>query len=170
MTPCQCLPPDFSGAACCSIRSRMRKCCALVGRAARGVAGRWQQLLRHQQQPRAWHQLVVSNRLMSTGGGATPIPPPKLGAALVGPAVRRADAVCFDVDSTVITTEGIDELGAWLGKAEEVCCLLVVLATLGGSVGLRGKAFCRPVAVSMACPPLQLRAVDPKLRPPRALP
>lgn len=33
---------------------------------------------------------------------------------------READAVCFDVDSTVIRIEGIDELASFLGVAEEV--------------------------------------------------
>ena len=33
---------------------------------------------------------------------------------------READAVCFDVDSTVIREEGCDELARFLGKAEEV--------------------------------------------------
>lgn len=33
---------------------------------------------------------------------------------------QRADAVCFDVDSTVIQEEGVDELARFLGKAEEV--------------------------------------------------
>ena len=33
---------------------------------------------------------------------------------------RDADAVCFDVDSTVIRIEGIDELASFLGVAEEV--------------------------------------------------
>ena len=45
---------------------------------------------------------------------------PKMNAQETAAALRRANAVCFDVDSTVITTEGIDELGAFLGKAEEV--------------------------------------------------
>jgi len=35
-------------------------------------------------------------------------------------ALRVADAVCFDVDSTVITEEGIDVLAETLGKGEEV--------------------------------------------------
>eukprot|EP00555_Chaetoceros_dichaeta_P011333 CAMPEP_0198258034 /NCGR_PEP_ID=MMETSP1447-20131203/7557_1 /TAXON_ID=420782 /ORGANISM="Chaetoceros dichaeta, Strain CCMP1751" /LENGTH=329 /DNA_ID=CAMNT_0043945067 /DNA_START=193 /DNA_END=1182 /DNA_ORIENTATION=- len=35
-------------------------------------------------------------------------------------ALARADAVCFDVDSTVITEEGIDVLAASLGKGAEV--------------------------------------------------
>ena len=30
-----------------------------------------------------------------------------------------ADAVCFDVDSTVIVDEGIDELAAYLGCGEQ---------------------------------------------------
>lgn len=33
---------------------------------------------------------------------------------------RDAEAVCFDVDSTVIRIEGIDELASFLGVAEEV--------------------------------------------------
>ncbi|XP_043225063.1 phosphoserine phosphatase-like isoform X4 [Amphibalanus amphitrite] len=33
---------------------------------------------------------------------------------------KEADAVCFDVDSTVIREEGCDELARFLGKAEEV--------------------------------------------------
>ena len=33
---------------------------------------------------------------------------------------READAVCFDVDSTVIQVEGIDELASFMGVAEEV--------------------------------------------------
>ncbi len=35
----------------------------------------------------------------------------------------RADAVCFDVDSTVVTVEGIDELAAAAGKGAEVAAL-----------------------------------------------
>ncbi len=33
---------------------------------------------------------------------------------------RNADAVCFDVDSTVIQSEAIDELAAFCGKADQV--------------------------------------------------
>ncbi|XP_037089970.1 phosphoserine phosphatase-like isoform X3 [Pollicipes pollicipes] len=36
---------------------------------------------------------------------------------------RAADAVCFDVDSTVIREEGVDELAKFLGKADEVAQL-----------------------------------------------
>jgi len=33
---------------------------------------------------------------------------------------RNADAVCFDVDSTVCQDEGIDELAKFCGKYDEV--------------------------------------------------
>ena len=33
---------------------------------------------------------------------------------------READAVCFDVDSTVITEEGIDELAKFCGVGKQV--------------------------------------------------
>lgn len=33
---------------------------------------------------------------------------------------RTADSVCFDVDSTVIQDEGIDELAKFCGKGDEV--------------------------------------------------
>lgn len=33
---------------------------------------------------------------------------------------RHADAVCFDVDSTVVQEEGIDELAKFCGKGEQV--------------------------------------------------
>jgi phosphoserine phosphatase len=38
-------------------------------------------------------------------------------------ALYHADAVCFDVDSTVIAEEGIDVLAAYLGKGEQVAAL-----------------------------------------------
>ena len=34
--------------------------------------------------------------------------------------LRSADCVCFDVDSTVVTGEGIDELAAFVGVGEQV--------------------------------------------------
>lgn len=33
---------------------------------------------------------------------------------------RHADAVCFDVDSTVITGEGLDELASFCGRGEQI--------------------------------------------------
>ena len=46
-------------------------------------------------------------------------------------ALRDADAVCFDVDSTVINVEGIDELAAYLGCGEAVAKLTA--SAMGGS-------------------------------------
>ena len=37
--------------------------------------------------------------------------------------LKKADAVCFDVDSTVINTEGIDELADYFGAGEAVAKL-----------------------------------------------
>lgn len=37
--------------------------------------------------------------------------------------IRSADIVCFDVDSTVIKEEGIDELAEFCGKGQEVANL-----------------------------------------------
>lgn len=39
----------------------------------------------------------------------------------------RADAVCFDVDSTVCTGEGIDELAEFCGKGREVMEMYIKL-------------------------------------------
>lgn len=36
---------------------------------------------------------------------------------------KNADAVCFDVDSTVIQNEAIDELAAFCGKSDEIKAL-----------------------------------------------
>ena len=47
-------------------------------------------------------------------------------------ALRTADAVCFDVDSTVINVEGIDELAAYLGCGEAVAQMTA--NAMGGSV------------------------------------
>lgn len=47
-------------------------------------------------------------------------------------ALRGAHAVCFDVDSTVITVEAIDEFAAFCGKKEEVAALTA--RAMGGSV------------------------------------
>jgi phosphoserine phosphatase len=41
----------------------------------------------------------------------------------VGRLIRNARAFCFDVDSTVITKEGIDELAAFKGVGKEVADL-----------------------------------------------
>jgi phosphoserine phosphatase len=46
-----------------------------------------------------------------------PVPPQ------VADYLRRAQAYCFDVDSTVITKEGIDELAAYKNVGKEVADL-----------------------------------------------
>lgn len=47
-------------------------------------------------------------------------------------ALMNADAVCFDVDSTVVTSEGIDDLAAFLGCGEAVASL--TREAMGGNV------------------------------------
>lgn len=46
--------------------------------------------------------------------------------------IRSADIVCFDVDSTVIIEEGIDELAEFCGKGQEVSNL--TREAMGGSM------------------------------------
>lgn len=46
--------------------------------------------------------------------------------------IRSADIVCFDVDSTVIQEEGIDELAEFCGKGQEVANL--TKEAMGGSM------------------------------------
>lgn len=54
---------------------------------------------------------------------------------------RSADAVCFDVDSTLFTTEAIDELADYLGKVEAV--KNVTKQAMSGSMGLRPALLAR---------------------------
>jgi HAD superfamily phosphoserine phosphatase-like hydrolase len=56
--------------------------------------------------------------------------PPARAAAMAS--LRSAHAVCFDVDSTVITVEAIDEFAAFAGKKAEVAELTA--KAMGGSV------------------------------------
>ena len=49
--------------------------------------------------------------------------------------ISKSTAFCFDVDSTVCTDEGIDELAAFLGKGEEVAAMTA--AAMGGNVSFR---------------------------------
>lgn len=60
--------------------------------------------------------------MFSAGAGLTP--------ALRG-ILSRAQAFCFDVDSTVITSEGIDELAGFAGKREAVSALTA--SAMGGA-------------------------------------
>lgn len=57
--------------------------------------------------------------------------------------LERADAVCFDVDSTVITSEGIDDLADFLGCGEVVAAL--TKAAMDG-----GKPFHEALAERLA--------------------
>ena len=65
---------------------------------------------------------MATSRVLSAGAGLTP----SLRAIL-----QRAGAFCFDVDSTVITTEGIDELAGFAGKRAEVSALTA--SAMGGT-------------------------------------
>ncbi|XP_072262231.1 phosphoserine phosphatase [Pyxicephalus adspersus] len=49
---------------------------------------------------------------------------------------RRADAVCFDVDSTVIKEEGIDELAKFCGVGDAVAEIFLPLPTPSGFIYL----------------------------------
>ena len=40
--------------------------------------------------------------------------------AIVVKCLQEADAVCFDVDSTVCTGEGIDDIAEWLGCGKKI--------------------------------------------------
>jgi len=48
---------------------------------------------------------------------------------------QSCDAVCFDVDSTVVMEEGLDELAAFLGKGEEIKAL--TNKAMGGKMTFR---------------------------------
>lgn len=49
--------------------------------------------------------------------------------------LKRMDAVCLDVDSTVIREEGIDELAKFCGKGDEVAALTA--QAMGGSMSFQ---------------------------------
>lgn len=63
---------------------------------------------------------TIQTRTMS--GAAGTFATEKL-SSHVREALWKAQAVCFDVDSTVVTVEGIDEFAAHAGKKEEVAAL-----------------------------------------------
>ena len=72
-----------------------------AGRGVRGVRGR-----------------AAAAAAAAAGGGRAP--PARGGPEAALEVWQRADAVCFDVDSTVCRDEGIDELAEYLGKRAEV--------------------------------------------------
>lgn len=55
--------------------------------------------------------------------------------------IATADVVCFDVDSTVIQEEGIDELAEFCGKGQEVANL--TKEAMGGSMTFQEALRCR---------------------------
>lgn len=73
---------------------------------------------------------VLKGGLLQTQGSATSRRSRSMAHSATGSgkiwaqeALRTACAVCFDVDSTVITVEAIDELAAFAGKKDEVAAL-----------------------------------------------
>jgi len=68
--------------------------------------------------------MLSTSRSMSTNVGTR--------VAHAQAAVKAAQAVCFDVDSTVVTSEGIDDLAAYLGCGEKVAELTA--QAMGGSM------------------------------------
>jgi len=86
-----------------------------------------QQQQQQQPQPRAGGSFRTTSSLSVSGSDILASFSAQSKATLEGTdvagameALANADAVCFDVDSTVITEEGIDVLAASLGKGEEV--------------------------------------------------
>ncbi|CAG0895632.1 unnamed protein product [Darwinula stevensoni] len=82
---------------------------------------------------------VVSKPNVPTGAGANPAKPTKGGSNPAREETklmwRHADAVCFDVDSTVCPTEAIDELATFCGKKEQV--QRVTIEAMGGKMEFR---------------------------------
>jgi phosphoserine phosphatase len=72
---------------------------------------------------------VVSTGSKSSAGGIDSKSKRVLEAKRI---IQSADIVCFDVDSTVIVEEGIDELADFCGKGEEVSNL--TREAMGGSM------------------------------------
>lgn len=71
---------------------------------------------------------------------------------------QNADAVCLDVDSTLCTTEAIDELAEYLGKKEEV--KNVTAKAMSGQMGLREALQKRLSIMNLTLSALQKFSVD----------
>lgn len=54
---------------------------------------------------------------------------------------KKADCVCFDVDSTVCVDEGADELAAFMGVGEQVAALLVFETDLENTIPYSFRVF-----------------------------
>ena len=110
-----------------------RAACCTCPRAARAAAAAYLA-------PRA-----AASMMLSTAPPPPPPPPSPRRAAAVA-ALRGAHAVCFDVDSTVITVEGIDELAAFAGKKAAVAALTA--QAMGGSVRFEDALAARLALIS----------------------
>ncbi|KAK7085697.1 hypothetical protein SK128_025148 [Halocaridina rubra] len=76
---------------------------------------------------------------------------------------RSADAVCFDVDSTVIADEGLDQLACFCGKAEEVKKLTVQAMQGGMEFGDALKSRLNLIRPSLETVQRFIKASPPKL-------
>lgn len=74
---------------------------------------------------------VVTNQSGKMTNDRTVVPAAKR-VAEVREVLKTAQIVCFDVDSTIITEEGIDELAMYCGKGSEVAAL--TKEAMGGSM------------------------------------
>lgn len=74
---------------------------------------------------------VVTNQSGKMTNDRTVVPAAKR-VAEAQEALKTAQIVCFDVDSTIITEEGIDELAMYCGKGSEVAAL--TKEAMGGSM------------------------------------
>ena len=78
----------------------------------------------------AWAGLGGAARCSTAAAGNGPAAPfstattgTPIGTDMAWDLWKAADAVCFDVDSTVISEEGIDVMAAHFGKGEEVAAM-----------------------------------------------
>merc|ERR1712086_851026 len=79
----------------------------------------------------------------------------------------KADCVCFDVDSTVIISEGIDDLATYLGVGNQVAALTA--SAMGGAMpfheALEARLKLMPHTKSQLTEMLATEAVEDKLSP-----
>uniref|UniRef100_A0A8D8ARS1 Phosphoserine phosphatase n=1 Tax=Culex pipiens TaxID=7175 RepID=A0A8D8ARS1_CULPI len=84
-----------------------------------------------QQQPS--HTLSTTGKMTNDRAASTgPVPVLAKRIAEAREVLKSAQIVCFDVDSTIITEEGIDELAQYCGKGSEVAAL--TKEAMGGSM------------------------------------
>lgn len=81
---------------------------------------------------KASHTTTVANGNKMTNDRTNGGVPASKRVAEAREALKKAQIVCFDVDSTIITEEGIDELAMYCGKGSEVAAL--TKEAMGGSM------------------------------------